>query len=186
MTALPENIKVIEYIKFLLTFPPKLYVWNILTKTMSGVNAISIFIRASLITLTVLFHYSIAQQTSVTPTPFKVLPLWNLAINNDTQPCRLEQRNSSQDILLHGSAHQICSVQINMIHEYDARIAIPKTSVLQEESFLLYVERQGDLAECKNRYVAFAMNADVCNVVFLQDSFQINLRGNVSIYHSAW
>ena len=154
---------------------------------MSGVTAISIFLRASLITLTVLFHYSIALQTSLTPTPFKVLPLWNFVTNNDThQSCRLEQRNSSHAVSLHGTEHQMCSVQINITREYDAQIEIPKTSVLQEESFLLYVERQGDLAECKNKYVAFARNDDVCNVDFLQDSFQINLRGNVSIYHSAW
>ena len=140
-----------------------------------------LLMRVSVIMLmAIMFNNNIiAQQMSVTAAPLTALPLWDIAVTNESELCHLEQRSSSH-VLIHGSANTMCSLQINTSIGYDARIEIPGIRVSKQHASL-YVERQGDLAKCTNRYVAINRNDEVCNAVVLQNIFQLHLRGNVSI-----
>lgn len=56
---------------------------------------------------------------------------------------------------------------------------------VSKEPLALYVERQGDLEGCRNKYVVFYRNLNKCAAVLIQDNFQMHLNGNVSILLSA-
>ena len=140
-------------------------------------------IRLFVLTLTALFHSNIALNGTKSETPFSVLPLWDVRIN-DTRACRVEQGNTSQDeFLVHGGVfYQTCSLQVNTSVGYRAQIKISAGGV-SNEPFCLYVERQGELIDCKYKYVALYENIGVviCPIVFLQKQIQLNVQGNVTI-----
>ena len=157
---------------------------------MVDIKATGMILRVSVIILTAMFHHSIVLESSVSAaTQLTVLPLWDVVASNDSLSCSLAKKNSSQPdvVLIHGSALQMCSLQINTSLGYDARIEIPGSRV-STEPFSLYVERHGDLVSCKHKYVAFYRetdHADTCTSAIHQDSFQFNLHSDISISISA-
>ena len=92
------------------------------------------------------FHGDIAQAQ------ISMSPLWN----GDTL-CHLEKPNTTEGTLIHGSPHDTCSVQINASLGYYTRIEIRNSDMINE-SFLLYIERLGELDLCTNRYVVLNVN----------------------------
>ena len=138
--------------------------------------AVRAFLRVTVIVLTVMFHNGIE---SVTAAQWYVSPLWN-DFTNDSQ-CQFEDTNQQQAVfVLHGSAHQTCSIQVNTSLGYYAHMKIPSRNV-SKEPFFLYMERQGDLIHCKDKFVAFTRPDEECVTVLSQDNLRVSLQGNVSI-----
>ena len=103
-------------------------------------------------------------------------PLWDYDAN-DTQPCRLEHR-SDQYVVLQGSTHQTCSFQVNTSLGYNVWIEVPGSRVVREP-FSFDIERQGDLIDCKNRYLVVYGNTESYTAVLRQNSFQLNVQSNI-------
>ena len=147
---------------------------------MSGrlIMAINKFVRVSAIILGCMFYNIMALNRPVYADNFSVLPLWDV-VGHDVQPCRIQERISGpKDVLLYGSVHQTCNVQVNTSMGYHVKIEILSNG---EESSFIYVKRHGDLTKCKNRFVTIITNTEACAVVLLHKSLQLNLQGNTSI-----
>ena len=109
-----------------------------------------------------------------------VQPLWDIDDNN-TSPCEITQSNTTSGAIVdvHGSPHRTCSIQVNTRVEYHAQITIQGNEFLQD-SIVMYIERQGDLVDCPNKYLVFKGQAEACSANLLHD-FQCSLQGNVSL-----
>ena len=104
-----------------------------------------------------LFHKNMAQDQPRVTAKLSVQPLWFPVIGNDTE-CHFEETNASLEMgYLYGSKHHTCSIQINAPVGYYTRMEI-LNSDMSNESFSLYIERQGDLKKCTNKYVVFNGN----------------------------
>ena len=108
-----------------------------------------------------------------------VIPLWNAtSAQNDSWPCALSYNNvNSADVIsVHSDPGQMCSVQV---------ISSPKTAVLIQltpgtyPDTFLYAERQGDLHNCQNRYVAITAVGS-CTSVFQHPYIHLFLEGNIT------
>ena len=104
---------------------------------------LSIFVKIAAIISMALFQNNFTQGQLLAPNPITVTPLWN-----ETLPCNFEERDINQGIL-HGNARYTCSIQVMPSVGYHTQLEIPN-SHLSNESFSLYIERQGDLGICTN------------------------------------
>ena len=120
------------------------------------------------------FHISMAQDEPIATTLMSVKPLWDAAIGNESQPCHFEERNSIG--FLHGSANDICTIQINAPLGYYTGIEMPSN-----RSCFLYIERQGELGICPKKYVVFKGNPNACSAILLHEHLNLHLQGNASI-----
>ena len=127
-----------------------------------------------------LFHLCMAQDQPIA-TALSVIPLWDAAIGNQSQPCHFEEMNNSQGIgFLHGSAIDICAIQINASLGFYTGIEIPSRDD-SSESFFLHIERKGGLGICQNNHVIFPENTNACNVILLHYNLSLYLQGDVSL-----
>ena len=110
-----------------------------------------------------------------------VIPIWNAtSAQNDSWPCLLSYDNvENQEVIsFHGDPGQMCSVQV---------ISSPKTAVLIQlmrrthPDTFLYVERQGDLHGCQNRYIVISA-AGPCISVFKHPNIHLFLQGNITAF----
>ena len=154
-----------------------------------------LFLQLSAITITALFHNNTAQDLNISMHRISVKPLWwNPPVgtqdtqapigDNGTQPCYLEERNTSQHgqemglFSLHGSAQYTCSVLVNVSLGYHTRLEILHSD-FANESFSLYINRMGDLSVCRNQYVL--ITNPTCGTLLFYDSLLMSLQGSVSI-----
>ncbi|XP_072029000.1 uncharacterized protein [Amphiura filiformis] len=108
------------------------------------------------------------------------VPLWNVTTSQDsTDSCLLihgiNEYNSTT--LIGNQDGETCSVQLTTSLGSGTRIQIPKPI---SPDTLLYVEKQGDLLNCPNRYVVIEADKP-CLVAFSHTKLQLFLQGNASI-----
>ena len=108
-----------------------------------------------------------------------VIPLWNAtSAQNDSWPCTLSYNNvDSPDVIsVHSDPGQMCSVQV--ISSPETAVLVQLTPGTHPDTFL-YAERQGDLHNCLNRYVAITAVGS-CTSVFQHPYIHLFLEGNIT------
>ena len=147
--------------------------WTLHLYIIMAKGAFSSIIRLSVIALSV-----VALNRPVAVAELFVKPLWDLSDGME-HPCQMGEMNYSLGgLILHGSPQHTCSLQINS--SLQTRIEVLED---EKESVFLDIERHGDLVDCNNKYLiikAGKANA-VCGTVLSQESYTLNLQGNVSI-----
>ena len=102
-------------------------------------------------------------------------PLWS----HNTSQCYVDRQTSGR-ILFHGSMIETCSLQVTAPPETRIQLQIPGRNTSQEPSFL-YIEHDGDLENCDNKYVVFNEQIDICSSIVNHKNIQVNLQGKVSL-----
>ena len=69
--------------------------------------------------------------TAIAEPKMTVYPLWDVTINS-TQPCHVEERNTSieQDVLFRGTEHHTCSIQVNASEDTNIGVEIPAVDIM--------------------------------------------------------
>ena len=108
-----------------------------------------------------------------------VIPVWNVISDYHYYwPCLLSYDNvDNPDVIsVHGDSDHICSVEVMSSPNKATLIQLPPST---HPNMFLYVEKEGDLYGCQNRYIAIT-GAGPCINVFQHPNISLHLQGNVT------
>ena len=92
--------------------------------------------------------------------------------------------NTTQQIMLKGLPDPTCILQVMSSNRTHVQIQIPgrtKNQIKKYPSFL-YIERNGDIENCLNKYVVFGEQSKTCNSIITDTNIKINLQGEVVLF----
>ena len=109
-----------------------------------------------------------------------VTPDWNnSSFENGPESCFLELFNTTDEkIVFAGHSHHTCSLQVQTSDGTATAITISSEFSVHD---FLYAERQGELLNCRNRYVVISENKP-CVGELIHPKFRLFLQGNVSVH----
>ena len=99
--------------------------------------------------------------------------------DSGTCSCGIDVNSTEGILIVHGSIHKMCSVQLNAT--MGAKTLIKMQDDLISSTFFFYVKRVGQVTDCPNRYVPFGVPDQNCSIGFMDSSLQLFLQGNVSV-----
>ena len=109
-------------------------------------------------------------------------PQWD----NETQSCFLEEDLTGKGVLFRGTSDHLCSLEA--VSREGAYIHMQSLLDNKNNSHghpLMYVERNGNLSVCKNKYLVFEEQHEVCNLIFVHTNIQIILQGRAKVLLAA-
>ncbi len=147
-----------------------------------GINKLSIRRLACIVV--VFLRFSINPILNVNA-GLTVKPLWNVNdtdIQNGAEFCglRAESTYGYNLFTLSSQSTQLCGVQVKPVR---SGTVIQISKLMSSEETFLYVEKQGDIGNCENRYVVI-QGYEPCstwNKIFWNTDLQIFLQGNTSV-----
>ena len=115
-------------------------------------------------------------------TQLTLSPLWD----NETRSCSLEEDLTDGSVLFQGSSDHFCSLQV--VSRDGTYIQLQSLLDSKDNSHghpLMYIERNGNLSVCKNKYLVFEEQYEVCNLIFVHTNIQVILQGRAKVLLAA-
>ena len=114
----------------------------------------------------------------------KILVIAQVLVEHQWDPSSTCFLNTTQQIMMRGKPSPTCILQVMSSNGTHIRIQItgrPKKQIKNFPSFL-YIERNGDLENCLNKYVVFGEQSKTCNSIITDTNIKVVLQGKVALF----